>query len=365
MKQEQFKNVYQQIYLTEKQKDKIWQHIEAGSKTDSISKRPLLPTRIAVCFGVLLMSGMTVFAANELSLMDKIAEAMNLLTQNKEELTTYQKDLYTQYGQVLDNEFALDNGTLKLDAVLYDGNHLLIPFRYIYHSDFDGYEELTAGTDIRQTSLWRPSGTIIGYDNDIATFMDWPFRIVHNTNQMDPISSSYFIRNLTIVEDGTISGSLLLVNHELKSFEPGSVVQLVKETTIEKTKSYEILSEFTLGDALEQHELSIDTQSAAALEKMGITVEQMIISPISLSYYGKGTHTRALSASITIVLKDGSVIEKSPTGSGYSLSDTNRNNTSFSFYASQVFAAPVPIEDIAEIHIQDPYSSTDIRIPFQ
>lgn len=364
MKREQLKNVYQQVCLTEKQKDRIWQRIEADSKTESILGRTFLPTRIAVCFGVLLMSGMTVFAANEFSLMDKIDEAMKILTQNKEELTTYQKDLYTRYGQALDNEFALDNGTLKLDAVLYDGNHLLIPFRYIYHSDFDGYEELIAGTDIRQTSLWRPSGTIIGYDNDIRALTDWSFYIVHNANQMDQISSSYFMRNLTIVEDGTISGSLLLVGRELQSFEPGAVVQLGKEVPMQETKSYEILSEFTLGDALEQQELSIDAQNAAVLEKMGVSVEHMIISPISLSCYGKGTHTQALSASITIVLKDGSVIEKSPTGSGYSLSDTNQDNTSFSFCASQVFAAPVLLEDIAEIHIQDYYSSADIRIPF-
>ena len=365
MKQEQFKNVYQQFYLTKKQKDKIWQRIEAGAKTESIPKRTLFPTRIAVCFAALLMSGMTVFAANELSLIDKLADAMNLLTENKKNLTDNQKNLYAQYGQALDIEFELDNGTLRLDAALYDGNHLLIPFRYIYHSNIDGYEELTAGTDIQQTSLWKPSGKITGYDEDIHTFMEQSFPIVHNANQMNEIPSRYFIRNSIITEDGTISGSLLLGSYAPHFFEPGEVVQIVKETAIKENNSYEVLSEFTLGNALEQQELKIDAENAAAFEEMGISVEQMIISPLSLSYSGKGTHTRALSASITVVLKDGSVVESSPTGGGYSLSDKNRNNTSFSFCASQVFAVPIMIDNIAEIHIQDKYSPTDIRIPFE
>lgn len=341
MKQEQFKNVYQQIYLTKKQKDEIWQRIEAGAKTESMPRKILLPTRAAVCLVALLMSGITVFAASELSLTDIIADAMNLLTQNKEELTDYQKNLYAQYGQALDNEFTLDNGTLKLDAVLYDGNHLLIPFRYTYHSNSDKYEK------------------------DINTFMHQSFRIVHNANQIDEIPSIYCIRNLETAEDRTISGSLLLVTDKLNSFASGDVVQIVQKTAIEETESYELLSEFTLENALEQHELTIDAENAAALEETGLSVEQMVISPLSLSYAGKGSSTRGLSASITVVLKDGSVVENSPTGSGYSISDNNRNNTSFSFYASNVFAAPVLLEDIAEIQIKDKARSVDIRIPFQ
>ncbi|MDE7416197.1 MAG: hypothetical protein K2N44_07835 [Lachnospiraceae bacterium] len=71
-----------------------------------------------------------------------------------------------------------------------------------------------------------------------------------------------------------------------------------------------------------------------------------------------------MSAFITIVLKDGSVIKKSPTGSRYALSDTSQNNTSFRFFAAELFAEPVLLDDIAVIHIQDHWN-TDIHIPVE
>ena len=371
MKQEQFKNIYEQIALTEQQKDSIWQHIEAESKQNSIRKKASLTTRAAVCLGALFMSGMTVFAATGLSLTDKIDAAMHLLTQNKEESTDDQKNLYTEYGQALDCEIELNNGTLKLDAALYDQNQLLVPFRYIFHSDIEGYEELTVGTNLEEKDLLVLSKQ---YSKDIDLFMS-KFRlyIVHDSEKIVVDTGRHLISNPTITEEGTISGSLLFFTFEYKSFEPGSVIQLIRTTDTGAAQTAEnadvqttnaLCAEFTLGKALEQHELTIDAENAAALQDMGISVAQMSISPISLSYSGTGTHTKALSASITVILKDGSIIEPSPTGGGYSLSDTNRDNTSFTFFASKIFATPVMIEDIAEIHIQD-YHDADIHIPVE
>lgn len=370
MKQEQFKSIYEQIALTEQQKYSIWQHIEAESEQNPIRKKFSLTTRAAVCLGVLLMSGMTVFAATELSLTEKIDAAMHLLTQNKEESTDDQKNLYTEYGQALDCEIELNNGTLKLDAALYDQNQLLVPFRYIFHSDIEGYEELTVGTDLEQKKL---SGLSKQYSQDIDLFISkYRFYIMQDSEKLVVDTGRHLISNPNITEEGTISGSLLFYTFEYKSFEPGSVIQLVRSTdtgaaaqtaeNADMQTTNELCTEFTLGKALEQHELTIDAENAAALQDMGISVEQMSISPISLSYSGTGTHTKALSASITVILKDGSIIEPSPTGGGYSLSDTNRDNTSFSFFASKIFATPVMIEDIAEIHIQD-YHDADIHIP--
>ena len=62
------------------------------------------------------MSGMTVFAASELSLMDKLSDAINVLTQSENPPTPEQQNLYEQYGQALDCELALESGTLRLDA---------------------------------------------------------------------------------------------------------------------------------------------------------------------------------------------------------------------------------------------------------
>lgn len=365
MKQEQFRNVYQHIHLSAQQKDKIWRQIvNTTADPEPARKKTLLPTRTAVCFGALLMSGMTVFAANELSLMDKLAGAMKILTQNGNELTEDQKTLYEQYGQVLDSEIELENGTLRLDAALYDENHLIIPFRYVFHPDVEGYDTLTAGADLEQESLRRTQSI---YHHDTNTFL-WQirFRIVQGSaSQAD---SQYLLTNPILSEDGTISGSLLICADEPKPFEPGAVIQLVKTADAsvpgQTAESPAIYTEFTLGKALEQYELTIDAENAAALNDMGISVESMSLSPLSLCYSGKGTHTSALSASITVVLNDGRTVEKSPNGSGYALNDTNRNNTSFSFFARVFFAEPVLPEDIAEIHIQD-NRGTDIHIPIK
>ena len=372
MGQEQFKNLYQQIHLSEKQKDVLLQRINTGSKPEPVRKKIFLPTRIAACLAVLIMSGMTVFAANELSLVDKIADAMNLLTKNEEGLSEDQKNIYAEYGQALNTEIGLDNGTLKLEAALFDESHLLIPFRYVFHSDVAGYEDLTVGANLDQTAFYQIKKA---YHKDTDTFMSqFSFRIVDENRLPKDNLARILITDPVIEESGTISGSLLLSAYEYKYFLQGNVIQLVRTTDVRDTTPItedmgalnitEPYTEFTLEKTLERYKLTIDKENAAALMNMGVSVEQMSISPLSLCYSGKGTHTRALSASITVILKDGSVIENSGNGGGYALSDANRDNTSFSFFASKLFAAPVLIEDVAEIYIND-HRGTDIHIPVE
>ena len=372
MRQEQFKNVYQQIHLSEKQKEILWQHINTIPKQELIHKKTFLPARIAACFAVLIMSGMTVFAANELSLIDKIANAMNLLTQNEKTLSEDQKNIYAEYGQALNVEIGLGNGTLKLDAALFDESHLLIPFRYVFHSDVTGRENLTVGANLDQKALYQMKKA---YHQDTDTFMSqFAFRVEDESRQPEENLARCLITDPIIAEDGTIFGSFLLSAYEYKYFSQGNVIQLVRTAEVrdavltaedmDAINITEPYTEFTLEKILEHHELTIDAENTAALKNMGISVERMTISPLSLCYSGKGTHTRALSASITVILKDGSVIENSGNGGGYTLSNANRNNTSFSFFASKLFAMPVLIEDVAEIHIQD-YRGSDIHIPVE
>ena len=67
MKQEIYKNMYQQICMTEEQKNSIWRRIQAEqtSLANTVRFRAKFPARAAVCAGVLLVSGMTVLAAGE------------------------------------------------------------------------------------------------------------------------------------------------------------------------------------------------------------------------------------------------------------------------------------------------------------
>ena len=104
MEQALFKNMYRQIHLDKEQKDRMRQRLESaadGYVSDdhvqkSVGKRFTFSTRAAVCVGMLLVSGMTVFAANEFSLTDRLANAMKLLTQNEQAPTEEQQNIYAQ-----------------------------------------------------------------------------------------------------------------------------------------------------------------------------------------------------------------------------------------------------------------------------
>ena len=169
MEQELYKKTYQQICMTEEQKNNIWQRIQTheAATPNTVRFKTLFPARAAVCAGVLFVSGMTVLASGEFSVMDRLAKAMGFFTENVQELTEEQKTIFAQYGTALGNEIEMTHGTLKLDAALYDGTYLFVPFRYAFHEDTDGFSELKAGTDIRGTSLWK-AGTVAGYHEDLV-----------------------------------------------------------------------------------------------------------------------------------------------------------------------------------------------------
>lgn len=371
MKQEQFRNVYRHIRLTAQQKDRIWKQIESASGSMPTGKRSSFAARAAVCFGALLMSGMTVYAVSGLSLMDKLADAMRILTQNENDPTQEQQNLYEQYGKTLDNEIELENGTLRLDAALYDENHLLIAFRYLFDPDTGEFEALTAGTEFEQKNLpesWN------SYHRDADSFLhDFRFYTLQDSTHLTQTPyGAFLLSSPKIAEDGILSGSILLYCNEAQTFKQGDVILLARTAGTDTPGqtaggddadiNSEPLASITLEKALEPLELTVSTENAAALEDMGISVERMTLSPLSLCYSGTGTHPRILSSSITVVLKDGRIIESSPNGSGYALSDTGRNKTSFSFIARELFAEPVLPEEVAEIHISNSQGA-DIHIP--
>ena len=86
MEQELFKDIYNSIHLDKEQKGRLWQNIEddadefaSGSYVHTnLGKRISFSARAAVCVCVLLVSGITVLAANEISLTDKLAGAVNV-----------------------------------------------------------------------------------------------------------------------------------------------------------------------------------------------------------------------------------------------------------------------------------------------
>ena len=363
MEQELFKNMYQQIHLDKEQKDRIWQHFTATAEGLAMNenerkgaeKRFSVSMRAAACVGVLLLSGITVFAANEFSLTERLADAMKLLTQGGQESTEEQQNIYARYGATLDNEIVRENGTFRLEAALYDENYLFVPFRYIMNSDTAGYEEITAGYTFEESTMWN-SGLLTGYRQDCA---DLWYGISQDSERTCGITGYVMVLNPEVEEDGVITGSLLLTVEQDKTFSSGDVIQVVERAKQPESPD-EVLTEFTLENALEQHSIVIPEEQEEAFEQLGISMEEMSVSSISIHFSGVRESTAVMPALDAVVLKDGSSVGLSATGGASGNGETTVAGRAF--YCYRLFAAPIQVEEIAGIRIRQDRSEVWIPI---
>ncbi|MCI8975248.1 MAG: hypothetical protein HFH79_16950 [Lachnospiraceae bacterium] len=354
MKQGLYKKTYQQLCMTEEQKNNVWQRIQAErTRTqNTVRFKAAFPARAAVCAGVFLVSGMTVLAAGEFSVMDRLAEAMGFFTENAQEPTEEQKNIFAQYGIALGNEISMTHGTLKLDAALYDGAYLFIPFRYAFHEDTAGFAELKEGTDIRNTSLWN-AGKVAGYHEDLV-YMDnerLSYRIQQDTKAVTGFLMKF---QHEIVEDGVLSGSILLWTNKDSAFAKGDVIEVVRHVqesapNEQNEEQIKILTSFTLENPVEQSALALDSSTRSALGELGLEIEYMTISPLSLQYTGSGTHRDITHTYMEVVLKDNSVA--GDMGAGYETAYSAAEQEITAFRAHQFFTAPVLPEEIAGVRV--------------
>lgn len=399
MEQELFKNMYRQIHLDKEQKDRMCQRLETaadGHVSDdhvqkNSGKRFSFSARAAVCVGMLLLSGMTVFAANEFSLTDRLANAMNLLTQNEQALTEEQQNIYAQYGTALDNEVVRANGAFRLEAALYDGNYLFIPFRYIMNPDTAGYENITAGYTFDEATMWN-SKLLAGYRQDQS---DLWYDISQGSKQARGISGYIMILNPEIEEDGVLTGSLLLSVAQDETFSKGDVIQIVEKTkqpevtgkirwlengenanglevfgndelgyfVLEEDYAVpdEILTEFTLGNPVEQHSVSIPAKQAEMLKQLGLSVDELTVSSISIHFSGILGSTVSGSYSGSVMLKDGSTVGFS--ASGGTSSGIGAANIGKPFSWCRLFDVPIQVEEIEGIRIYQ--GTSEVWIPVE
>ena len=364
MEQELFKNMYQQIHLDKEQKNRVWQRFMAaadglalhGNEHKGAEKHFLFSVRTAACVGALLVSGMTVFAANEFSLTERLADAMKLLTQSGQESTEEQQNIYAQYGAVLDNEIVRENGTFRLEAALYDENYLFVPFRYIMNPNTAGYEEITAGYTFEESTMWN-SGLLAGYRQDCA---DLWYGISQDAERACGITGYVMVLNPEVEEDGVITGSLLLTVEQDEIFSSGDVIQVVKRAKQPESPD-EILTEFTLENAVERRSIVIPAEQEDAFEQLGLSVEEMRVSSISLYFSGIRESTAVIPALSTVVLKDGSTVGLSATGGASGSGETTEAGRAF--YCYRLFAAPIQVEEIAGIRIRQ--GRSEVWIPVE
>ena len=399
MEQELFRNIYHQIHLDKEQKDRIWQNIEDDADefvpvsrvNTNMGKRFSFSARAAVCIGVLLVSGITVFAANEISLTDKLVNAVKLFTQNEQAVTEEAQNIYAQYGSALDNEVIGENGVFKLEAALYDKNFLFVPFQYIFNPDSEAYKNITAGLTLDRTTMWECK-LIAGFKQDHA---DLWYGVSQGSKQARGISNSITILNPDIKEDGVLTGGILLSVEQDKVFVEGDIIQVVRKVeqpeitgkirrlengentegleiigsdeagyfVVEEdyTVPDEILTEFTLGNAVEQQNVLITDKQMQELVQLGLSVKELSVSSISINFKGILENATSIPYSASVVLKDGSTVGFAATGGISSSIETTEVGEIFSW--CQLFDSQLHLDEIDGIWIH--HGSSKVWIPLE
>ena len=333
MKWEIFKNMYNQIGLSEEQKSGIYQELKAASETGSVAKRVRFSVRTAVFAVIFLLSGMTVFAVGRFSLVDRLAEAMN--PENGTSLTQEQKEFYEQYGQILDKEIKTAYGTLRLEAAMYDDYFLIIPYTYDFNTQEDDNKQVS------QISIGN-IGCSIKADSEHTGFA------LSFTSYSKP------------GKDGITSGSRIFYSNKNEAFEEGDVIQIFTKQN-ELPIADEILFEFTLEPKMERVNLTIDESACKILEEKGLLIEEISVSPISIFYSGISRSGGIYP--VSIVLKDGSIIECSYGGSCGSNDGRLKEDYPYLVTYSDLFDAPIKLDEIVGIRIKA--GKTDVWIPME
>lgn len=332
MKQELFKEMYNNIHLDNKQKERILSCLEQENHRVQAKpqKRFHIPA-IAICACIVLLAAVPVFAANT-PVLDRIAQAFNLLSTDEVELTEQQKNIYSKYGNILDNEIKLDNCTIKLEAVICDKNYICIPFSLI-----PADETVTVGKDIYGSSLYK----IIQKESGNLKFCK------KDTNDWMGL---YTILPSEIQNDGTLKGCYLMSDPG-GALNPGDTMYIKLPDKQDSSKLSKVLSKFKINKIAKGQNIPVDKK---VLQAQGLyPINNMEISPLSLRIEynnnpakGKrGFMSNLFFYDITVELKDGTVVKKIDTGSGGS-STTNTCITNI------LFESPVNIDDVGGVRIE-------------
>lgn len=353
MKRELFKEMYNEMQLNEDQKSRIWNHLEEELIKETAGKRKHFHTTAAagICICIILIIGVPAVAANT-SVLQNIINAFNTLAPAEPKLSDGQKKIYSKYGSELKNEITLNCGTLKLKAIMNDGYNICIPFSV--------YLKNKNGTETGKLSAIPYKNKILDEISGLGFFT--------SADKYSPMGQ-YTALDSKLQEDGAIMGCYLLYDGE-KELKEGDILQLKsnkkweeafksEKTSKEIASSIPVISEITIGSCIGEQDVSTDKLQKKL--RKGTSINKIQISPISLKIEGierkSGVDKSVYFSDITIELKDGSTVKDIS-------SSSHTNNSGGEYYPyvyNSLFEAPVNLEDIAGIRIQN--KSLDLWIP--
>lgn len=343
MKQELFKEMYDEIHLNKEQKNRIWDNLETMKRrgTKGAGKRFHTPAFAAICICILLVISVPVLAANT-SVVQSIINAFDTLNLTKPELTEEQKNIYAKYGNALDNEIELGNGTLKLEAIINDGRNICIPF----------------SMKLKNIKEKRSNGILYEISNITFYFKN-------NQKSYEPLTKYATLNDKQLQKDGIITGCYLLYSDE-RAIKQGDVLQLKNEKmweNEEKRQKSSVISEITVNAPMKN--MTVPVKSQQSKLPKGASIKKIQISPLSTKIEGieqNGNRNKSIfNSEIKVILKDGSTVKDTSTGPSGAASDLDEKYYTYSRMI--LFEAPVNLDDVAGIQIQN--ASLDLWIPVE
>ena len=343
MKQELFKEMYDGIHLDKEQKNRIWNNLDTAKErgTKGAGKRFHTPAFAAICICILLVIGVPVLAANT-SVVQSIINAYNTLNLTKPNLTKEQKNIYAKYGNALDKEIELSNGTLKLEAIINDGRNICIPF----------------SMKLKEIKGKRSNGIFYEIEDISFYFKD-------NKKEYECLTKFTTFDNKPLQKDGVLTGCYLLCSDE-RVIKQDDVLQLKIEKiweSEEKHRKSPVISEITVNTPMENMTIPVKLQKNK-LPK-GTSIKKIQLSPLSMEIEGieqNGNRDKSIfNSEIKVVLKDGSTVKRTSTGSSGGV--TNLDEKQYAYSRMALFEAPVNLDNVAGIQIQN--DSLDLWFPVE
>lgn len=329
MKQELFKEMYNEIQMDGQQKDRILGRIK--KEENKIKPKSHIPSFAIVCTCVVFLAGVPVLAANT-GLTEKIMQAFNLLNIEEQEITEEQKNIYLKYGDILDNEIELGYGTIKLEAVICDKSYICVPFSFQMAGNTDSTEDITN----KNSPYQKIQREIIS------------FSLADSTKNMD----MFTVLPPDIHEDGTLKGCFLAgVKEEIKK---GDKILVTRQKDWKDATQEKPVAKFKIGKIAESHNIPLDKEIAGQ--------NNIEISPLSLRIEGSNNGNAFIKYlpdgfdGIIVKLKDGSVVQQASTGS-WGMKDEDN-----SYAKALLFASPVNLDYVEGIYFQN--NGEELRLDF-
>ena len=329
MDKELLQATYDQIQLNEEQEARILAKLEQEQKKSSANRMKSWAQRAAVIVAsVLVLSSATVYAAKEFGIAERMKQIYIDNGEYDIAYTQEEKAMYEKLGTILNKEYKLKNGTISLDAVIYDSNILIVPFTYRKEEDktlsvSTLFEEEHSGIYIDENG----GGMAINYAGS-DMIRGYYYADTYDGNFIKKGDKVTFMVEewYNITENNGISHSMICDSREIDSFK------LTKDITGLTKKIIDV-----------NYELN-----------SGMVLTDVTVTPLSLSIttnYEEGKYYEYNSVNwerVKLIKKDDSVVEESETFG----SRCTMNNDETVATLLMPFENPINLEELDYIQIE-------------